>query len=116
MEEKNKTKDERFTYEQYRVKATENDVEKMKKNLKPYWWENFPVLGAIIYSIRISLKSMDIDRGTLRKQILKWNYIFMICGLFYIYFAFTILTPWCLYLVHYKAIKSTEALIKTKEL
>ena len=111
------TKDNtKISFSEYKIKATQADVASMKAHMKPKAWENIPVIGAIIYIIRMQYRIMGIDRGPLRQQIWKWNLIFVLAMLLYIHVAVMILTPWLLYAQLEVAINQTENMIKKNNL
>ncbi len=79
--------------------STINDVEMMRQNLKPYIWENIPIIGSYCYLFRIAAKaSRMIRRQPLRREINRCIFVFMAMSAFL--WSFIILvTPWSLHLI-----------------
>ena len=106
----------KMNFEEYKIKATKDDVEKLEKKIKIFWWENIPVIGCIIYIIRMGVNQQDIDRGILRKQIVIYNLIFTFALLFYIHLLLSLITPWYTNAIYKEAIKKTKEKIKERDL
>ncbi len=113
MEENKK---EKMSYEEYRIIATKEDIKKLEKRIKPFWWENIVIIGCILYEIRLEIQQMDIDRGALRKEILKYNIIFVFALLGIIYVILTIITPWFRYSIYKIAINKTNDRIEKNDI
>lgn len=88
--------------------ATVMKMDAYKKNIKPRWWENVPLFGAIAYSIRIKNNFDEIGGQILDKnvatKITKWLMILLIIGFFIIDF----LTPWFSYAIIMSALNKTK--------
>ncbi len=100
----------KLNFKEYKHQSTICDVERMQKNLKPYVWENVPIFGCFAYMIRIALKNSDIDHGTLRREIVKYQIIFIFC-LLPLFTLTMLITPWFLYMIHALAIKRTKVIL-----
>ena len=111
-----KVKESKISFDEYRIKATNEDIKKLDAKIKPFWWENIPVIGCLAYLIRTTINQQDIDRGLLRKQILKYNLIFLFSTLFVGYGLLRILTPWFLYFIYKIAIKKTKELVEKNDI
>ena len=98
----------KISYSEYRILATEEDIKKFSGKMKPFWWENIPIIGGLIYMIRMFINQMDIDRGTLKKQIFIYHIIFMFCFLMYIYTLLSLITPWYTYSIYKLGVNKTK--------
>ncbi len=92
-----------FTYDEYKIKAIKEDVKRLESHLKPFWFENVPLIGSIFYVKRIQYHIRDIDRGLLRKNLAKYAIIW-----FPLIIITYFITPWFNYYVSKKAIKKTK--------
>ena len=103
--------DQKISFKQYKTLATQEDVNRFKQKMRPHWWENIFIIGSIIYEIRVGFLYMMIDRGPLRRNILKWELIFQFATLFLIRYVVAFVSPWPKYWMLKLAIKDTENMI-----
>ena len=98
----------KMNFAEYKEIVTKDDIKKLEKNIKPFWWENFPVLGAWVYSTRTQMRVAEIDRGLLRKNLYIIHLIFVFAFLIALYGILFNLTPWFHYAILKSAIKRTK--------
>ncbi len=106
----------KISFNQYKREATINDIQTMQVGLKPRHWENIPIVGCFGYMVRIALRNSAIDRGPLRREIVKFQMIFTFGMLPPIFGLCCMLTPWLLYAPHALALKRTKEIIAKDEL
>ncbi|AGM26136.1 hypothetical protein SSYRP_v1c05460 [Spiroplasma syrphidicola EA-1] len=98
----------KMSFQEYKILVTKDDIIKFEKNLKPFWWENIPVIGTTIYAIRTGIKQSEIDRGLLRKEITVAYTIFVFAFLIYLYGLLYLLTPWFGYWINRTGLKRAK--------
>ncbi len=91
-----------------RILRTTGDIEMMRENLKPYIWENIPLLGCYCYIFRIFFKEFSMDRKRpLRREIHKTRVAFMFITMF-LWSVIVMFTPWLLYLTIKSAVDEVQ--------
>ncbi len=105
-----------ISFQEYKRQATIEDLETMKQQMVPHRWEHIPIVGAIFYAIRMEVVNSGINRGPLRRQIVKLKVIFLFSMLFYFFVLVLMLTPTFIYKIHKMAVEKTQKLIDNDEL
>ncbi len=106
----------KINFKEYRILATAGDIEMMKKNLKPHIWENIPFIGCLCYIIRMTLKNSNIDRGPLRREMVKYRLILMASTLLIWGDLILFVTPWLLYLPIKLAVNKVQSQLDNNEI
>lgn len=85
--------DKNMSFEEYKLRSTAEDIEKLTSSSKIKGWEYIPLIGAFAYMMRSNLAIYSVNRGILREIFFKQQFIFMCVGLFYISALLLLISP-----------------------
>lgn len=75
-------KNNKEIFEQFKKDIVIDDVDKLKQTYKIRVYEWIPIIGAILYLLRMAINIAGINRGLLRKNITYFHILFVFCTIF----------------------------------
>ena len=92
---------------QFKKEIVEDDVKSLEESYKIRWYEWIPVFGAIAYLCRMTIDIGGINRGKLRKYIIKYHLLTFLFTLTIFHYVI-IINPYPYYLILSTAIKKLK--------
>lgn len=96
------------SFEEYKLRTTLEDIEKLEENCKIKKWEFIPIVGAFAYMMRSNFAIYGTDRGVIREIFFKQQFIFICIGLFYVTALILLITPLLQRMIMRKTIVKTK--------